>query len=310
MSHASAIALPEYMQTAKGVRTVTHFQSTRALRALGVSAALTLLVVAPARSDAQALDAATSATLDAALAGEHRSEANKARDRYRHPKETLEFFGLRSDMTVVEIWPASGWYTDVIAPVLRDGGKLYAAQYGENPPFDYQRHELEIFRDKIADTDVYGDVEITALAFPDELEIAPPGSADLVVTFRNAHNWFDPGYGPPNAPELAFAAMYEALKPGGVLGIVDHRWPDPATEDPQAANGYLSEQRVIEYAEAAGFELVASSDVNRNPRDTHDHPNGVWTLPPDLAVRDEADRARYLQIGESDRLTLKFVKPE
>lgn len=259
---------------------------------------------------AQELDAATSAALDAAIAGEHRSEANRSRDRYRHPKETLAFFGLRTDMTVVEIWPASGWYTDIIAPVVRDEGRLYAAQYGEDPSFDYQRRELEAFRDKISNTDVYGDITITALAFPDDLEIAPPGSADLVVTFRNVHNWFDPGYGPPNAPELAFQAMYEALKPGGALGVVDHRWPDPATEHPQAANGYVSEERVIEYAEAAGFELAGRSDVNRNPRDTHDHPNGVWTLPPDLAVRDEADRAEYLEIGESDRLTLRFVKPE
>lgn len=267
------------------------------------------------------------AALDAAIAGAHRSAANKARDRYRHPKETLEFFGLRQDMTVVEIWPGGGWYTDILAPVLRERGKLYAAQYGTSPPFPYQAREMEAFRAKLASApSVYGDVTITALAFPaatdggpganagssfrpQELEIAPPGSADLVVTFRNVHNWFQEGYGPPNAAELAFEAIFTALKPGGILGVVDHRWPDPSTEDPRAENGYVSERRVVEYAEKAGFELVGGSPVNGNPLDTHDHPQGVWTLPPDLALG-ERDRAKYLAIGESDRFTLKFVKPE
>ena len=250
------------------------------------------------------------AALDAAIVGAHRSAANKARDRYRHPKETLEFFGLRPDMTVVEIWPGGGWYTDILAPVLRERGKLYAAQYGAAPPFPYQTREMESFRAKLAGApEIYGDVTVTALAFPDDLEIAPPGSADLVVTFRNVHNWFQEGYGPPNAAELAFKAMFTALKPGGVLGVVDHRWPDPTTEDPRARDGYVSERRVVEYAENAGFELVGGSSVNDNPRDTHDHPEGVWTLPPDLALG-ERDRNKYLAIGESDRFTLKFVKPE
>jgi len=250
------------------------------------------------------------AALDAALAGAHRSAATKARDRYRHPKETLEFFGLRPDMTVVEIWPGGGWYTDILAPVLRERGKLYAALYGESPPFPYQSREMESFRAKLAGAPaVYDRVTITALGFPNELTIAPAGSADLVVTFRNVHNWVAPGYGPPNAPELAFKAFFAALKPDGVLGVVDHRWPDPATEDPQARDGYISEERVIELAEAAGFELAGGSDINRNPLDTHDHPEGVWTLPPDLALG-ERDRDKYLGIGESDRLTLKFVKPE
>jgi predicted methyltransferase len=250
------------------------------------------------------------AALDAAIAGANRSAANKARDRYRHPKETLEFFGLRPEMTVVEIWPGGGWYTDILAPVLRERGTLYAALYGESPPFPYQSREMESFRAKLAGAPaIYGNVTITALGFPNELTIAPAGSADLVVTFRNVHNWVAPGYGPPNAPELAFKAFFAALKPGGVLGVVDHRWPDPVTEDAQARNGYVSEQRVIALAEAAGFELAGRSDVNRNPLDTHDHPEGVWTLPPDLALG-ERDRDKYLAIGESDRLTLKFVKPD
>ncbi len=252
----------------------------------------------------------TSAALDAALGGEHRSAANKARDRYRHPKETLEFFGLRPDMTVVEIWPGPGWYTEILAPVLRDRGKLYAAHYGTAPPFPYQTREMDAFAAKVRSSPaVYDKVTVTRLGFPDELEIAPAGTVDLVVTFRNVHKWFQDGYGPPNAAELALKAIFTALKPGGVLGIVDHRWPNPETEDPRARSGYISERRVVEYAEKAGFDLVGSSDVNDNPLDTHDHPEGVWTLPPDLALG-ERDRDKYLAIGESDRFTLKFVKPE
>ena len=277
----------------------------------GVLAALFMAVVSSltsAGASAQALDAATSAALDDALAGEHRSERNRARDQYRHPKETLAFFGLRRDMTVVEIWPGGGWYTEILAPVLRGTCKLYAAQYGANPGFDYQRQEMATLAEKAARyPDVFDEVVFTALWFPTELEITPPGSADLVVTFRNVHNWFDANY--KQDPGRLFGAFFAVLKPGGILGVVDHRWPDPKTEDPAAANGYLSEQRVIALAEAVGFEFAGSSDVNRNPRDTHDHPNGVWTLPPDLAVREGDDRQKYLDIGESDRLTLKFMKP-
>ena len=280
-------------------------------RGLYFAAALLIGTIAPEGSffKTEAQQTAGSA-LDAAIAGAHRSAANKARDRYRHPKETLEFFGLRPEMTVVEIWPGGGWYTDILAPVLRDRGKLYAALYGEKPPFPYQTREMESFRAKLASAPaVYGDVTITALGFSNELTVAPAGSADLVVTFRNVHNWVAPGYGPPNSPELAFKAFFAALKPGGVLGVVDHRWPDRATEDAQARNGYISEERVIGLAEAAGFELAGRSDINRNPLDTHDHPEGVWTLPPDLALGDR-DRDKYLGIGESDRFTLKFVKPD
>jgi predicted methyltransferase len=212
-------------------------------------------------------------------------------------------------MTVVEIWPGGGWYTEILAPALRGTGKLYVAEYGASPSFDYQRAEMETLAGKFERwPDVYGEVTQTSLGFPDRLEIAPPGSADLVLTFRNVHNWFDPNYGAD--PARAFAAMFAALRPGGTLGVVDHRWPDPATEDLLAESGYVSEQRVIGLAEAAGFEFVARSDVNRNARDTHDHPNGVWTLPPDIAVSEPEDRQRYLDIGESDRLTLRFVKPE
>jgi predicted methyltransferase len=249
-----------------------------------------------------------SAALDQALAGSHRSERNKARDRYRHPKETLTFFGLRRDMTVVEIWPGGGWYAEVLAPVLKGKGKLYEAQYGAGSPFDYQRQEIATLQDKVRkNPDVFGEVKFTSLWAPKELTIAPPGTVDLVVTFRNVHNWLAPNY--QQVPAKMFGAFFTALKPGGILGVVDHRWPDPRTENPQAANGYVSEQRVITLAKAAGFEFVGRSDVNRNPKDTHEHPNGVWTLQPDLSVPAGADRQKYVDIGESDRLTLKFRKP-
>ena len=254
------------------------------------------------------MDAVTSAALDAAIAGDHRSDENKARDKFRRPKQTLEFFGFRSDMTVVEIWPGGGWYTEILAPALKDSGKLYAAHYSLNPAYGYQRRYFGTFLSKLgAKPDIYRDVEITSLNFPYELTIAPAGSADMVLTFRNAHNWVNPGYG-EQAASLSFKVMFDALKPGGVLGVVDHRWHDVKTEDPKAENGYISEERIIKLAEAAGFELAARSDMNRNSADDHEHPEGVWTLPPSLALGDE-DREQYLAIGESDRMTLKFVKP-
>jgi predicted methyltransferase len=254
------------------------------------------------------LDDATRAVLDAAIAGEHRSEANRARDVFRHPEETLAFFGFRQDMTVVEIWPGSGWYTEILAPALKEHGKLYAAQYSVNPAYGYQRRYFGAFLTMLGQhPDVFGDVVVTHLDFPYELRIAPPGSADMVLTFRNAHNWVNPAYG-AQAANLAFKVFFDALKPGGVLGVVDHRWPDAATEDPDAKNGYVSEDRIIALAEAAGFELAGRSDLNRNPNDDHEHPKGVWTLPPSLALGDE-DREMYQAIGESDRMTLKFVKP-
>jgi predicted methyltransferase len=277
----------------------------------GIMAALVFPIIAflaPVGAQAQALDADTATALDFALAGEHRSARNKARDQFRHPKETLAFFGLRRGMSVVEIWPGGGWYTEVLAPVLRGTGKLYAAQYGSTPAFDYQRQEMETLANKAAEyPDVFDEVVFTSLWSPGELEIAPAGSVDLVLTFRNVHNWFDPGY--KQDPAQVFAAFFAALKPGGTLGVVDHRWPDPDSEDARAANGYVSEERVKALAAAAGFEFVGSSEVNRNPRDTHDHPNGVWSLPPDLAVGEGEDRQQYLDIGESDRMTLKFMKP-
>lgn len=275
-----------------------------------ILAAVLLLPLMPADASAaeNELDATTSSELDDAMSGEHRSAENKARDKFRHPKETLAFFGFRSDMTVVEIWPGGGWYTEILAPALKDNGKLYAAQYSVNPQYSYQRRYFGAFLTKAGESpDVFRDVIVTAMDFPYQLNIAPSGTADLVVTFRNAHNWVSSGYHKASA-QLAFQAMFDVLKPGGVLGIVDHRWPDADNEDPHAEDGYISEERLIAFADEAGFEFAGRSDVNRNSKDTHDHPEGVWTLPPSLAL-DDQDREKYLAIGESDRLTIKFVKP-
>ena len=275
-----------------------------------ILAALLLLPLMPADAGAAQpeLDATTSSALDDAMSGEHRSAENKARDKYRRPKETLAFFGFRSDMTVVEIWPGGGWYTEILAPALKKNGKLYAVQYSVNPQYSYQRRYFGAFLTKAGESpDVFRDVIVTAMDFPYQLNIAPSGAADLVVTFRNAHNWVSSGYHKASA-QLAFQAMFDVLKPGGVLGIVDHRWPDAENEDPHAEDGYISEQRLIAFAKEAGFEFAGRSDVNRNSKDTHDHPEGVWTLPPSLAL-DEQDREKYLAIGESDRLTIKFAKP-
>ena len=215
-------------------------------------------------------------------------------------------------MTVVEIWPSGGWYTEILAPALAENGKLYGAHYVANPADSsggYWRRNYGRFLTKLGESpDVYDEVVVTSMMYPDNLEIAPAGSADLVLTFRNAHNWVEPSYGGKEAAVASFGAMLDALKPGGVLGVVDHRWPDPATEDPAAENGYISEDRLIALATAAGFEFDGRSDLNRNAKDTHVHPEGVWTLPPSLAG-DDANDDKYRAIGESDRLTLRFRKP-
>lgn len=245
----------------------------------------------------------TAADLDRVLAGDHRSEANRARDVYRHPKQTLLFFGIRPEQTVVEVWPGGGWYTEVIAPLVQGKGKFYAAQFAPNPESQGTTRALAAYAAKLAEhPDLYGGATVTALG-PGADEIAPPGSADLVVTFRNIHNWMGRDF----APE-AFAAMYKALRPGGVLGVVEHRGNPAVPQDPKAKSGYVNEDYAIAMIEAAGFRLVAKSEVNANPKDTKDYPKGVWTLPPTYAAGDE-DRGKYAQIGESDRFTLKFIKP-
>lgn len=243
--------------------------------------------------------------IESAVESSHRSADFRQRDTYRHPQATLSFFGIRDDMTVVEIWPGpAGWYTEILAPLLHDKGKLYAAHFPPDSDIGFYTRALTSFNDKLAaNPDVYGRVEVTHLYPPAHSQIAPPGSADAVLTFRNVHNWVKAG----NA-ELVFSSFYDALKPGGILGVVEHRADEGTPLEQQIESGYISESYVIELATQAGFVLEARSEVNANPRDNHQHPAGVWSLPPSLRLGDQ-DRDRYLAIGESDRMTLRFRKP-
>lgn len=237
--------------------------------------------------------------LQAAVADVGRSEDNRARDRYRNPVQTLDFLGIQPEMTVVELWPGGGWYSEVLVPYLAKDGNLYLAHAPADDNRDYavrQRNEA---------IDRYGDlpyVSVTAFA-KNNLKIAPQGSADMVLTFRNLHNWLAAEY-----LEQMYEAAWKALKPGGILGVVEHRAKPGTSNRQMRRSGYVTEALAIELAEEAGFVLEAKSEVNANPQDTADHPRGVWTLPPSLRLGEE-DRDKYLAIGESDRMTLKFVKP-
>jgi predicted methyltransferase len=242
--------------------------------------------------------AAEPVPLDKILAGDHRNDANRARDIYRHPKETLAFFGVKPESTVVEIYPGGGWYTEVLAPYLRENGRYIAA-------FPSQATRgLKNFQDKLAAKPaLYDKAKIVPLGAPDALNIRPEGGADFVLTFRNVHNWLD-----DDLVDTFMKSFYDALKPGGVLGVVEHR-AKPGTKIKQSIDsGYMTEEFVIKHALMAGFKLDAKSEINANPKDTKDYKQGVWTLPPVL-VEKEVDRAKYLEIGESDRMTLRFVKP-
>ena len=264
---------------------------------LAALAALALGCAAPAQAPADALRAA--------IAAPSRTPANAARDRYRHPYETLTFFGVRPTDTVVEIWPGGGWYTEILAPYLIEGGgTYYAAAMGSGGSAGVRRM-ME------ADPRRYGRINLTAFpAFMAEETRVPDGAADIVLTFRNVHNW-RMGYQRESRDysEEAFRQMFAMLRPGGTLGVVDHRLPESADAERERTSGYVKVSTVRRLAEAAGFRFVAASEVNANPQDTADWPRGVWTLPPAFRLGDQ-DRARYAAIGESDRMTLRFVKPE
>lgn len=259
----------------------------------GLLVVLALLTVAS--SSMRASEAVQDdAALRAAIAGANRSETNKARDRYRHPMETLSFFGIKPDMTVVEISPGAGWYTEILAPFLKDHGKLYEV-IGKGAG-------AKSFEEKLkASPAVYAEVVVVSVQAPAETEMVPAGSADMVLTFRNVHDWI-----PRGTAEDYFKAFYRALKPGGILGVTDHRADPSHPQDPKAVNGYVRQDYMIKLAEEAGFKLAGASEINANPRDDRDHP--VWNLPPTLR-EGEKERAKWLAIGESDRMTLKFIKP-
>jgi predicted methyltransferase len=269
------------------------------------SSVLALLLTSAAALTAAAADAVPD-PLSAAIASPARTAKFVARDVYRHPSETLRFFGLRPDQTVVEIWPGRGWYMEILAPYLRDRGKYYAAIEAPDVAGASQeaKDDAAFLRRRIADDPAhFGKVTVTELHPPQLTEICPPGTADLVLTFRNVHNWIDGG-----DQQAQFDAFFKALKPGGVLGVVEHRAKPGTSLEETRKSGYVEEAYVKKLAANAGFRFAAESPVNNNPKDSKDYPKGVWTLPPTLALGDK-DRDKYLAIGESDRMTLRFVKP-
>lgn len=244
-------------------------------------------------------------TLEQILAGDHRSPANIVRNESRHPIETLDFFGLTPDMTLIEIGPSGGWYAEILAPYMRDQGRYFGAHFSPNSPTAFHRRSLESFEEKVRQRpDIYGKATIRHLLPPLETVIGPAEGADMALTFRNVHNWIMAGL-----EHEYFEAFYAALKPGGILGVVEHRAKPDANMEVMETSGYVTEAYVKEIATAAGFEFVASSEINANPKDTKDYPEGVWTLPPDLRMGD-VEREKYAEIGESDRMTLKFRKPQ
>ena len=239
-----------------------------------------------------------------ALAGQQRTEQERARDKYRHPFETLTFFGIKPESKVVELWPGGGWYTAVIAPVVRDRGKLTVTNFAPVGPNGETRQNAQRFNAKLQGAPgVYDQVDVKVVSPPSYLSLGPDGSADVVVTFRNIHNWMGDGYA-----DKVFAAAFQVLRHGGTLGVEEHR-AAPGTDAKRAdETGYVTEDTVVQLAKGAGFVLDAKSEINANPKDTKDYPKGVWTLPPTLELG-ATDREKYLAIGESDRMTLRFKKP-
>ncbi len=275
-------------------------------RAFGASKAFAAAVISGVACAMLVGAASADDALKAAIASDKRTQAFVQRDAARHPYETLTFFGIQPTMTVVELSPGGGWYTEILAPYLRDSGHYIAAAYSEESPEEYRRGYTAKFKQKLAaDPARFDKVELAVFEPPNNLSYAQPGSADLVLTFRNLHNWLS--YGDDNMKRV-FQSVYDTLKPGGVFGVVEHRLPEDRLQDATASSGYMHESYVIELAQSVGFELAEKSEVNANPKDTADHPSGVWALPPTLRNRDK-DRERYEAIGESDRMTLKFVKP-
>ncbi len=241
-------------------------------------------------------------SLNSVVKGEHRSSENRQRDQYRHPIETLQFFEVEPEMTVVEVSPGKGWYTEILAPYLQ--GKLYLAAFDDNSEREYFRNANKALKENVnKNKEIYGDIEYRVFEMPGKIgPIAPANSVDRVLTFRNVHNWMKSG-----KAEEAFKEFYRVLKKGGMLGVVEHRASAQSKKDPNAESGYVHLEQVKKLAKQAGFQFVASSEINANPKDTARHPKGVWTLPPVLRLGDK-DKDKYLKVGESDRMTLKFVK--
>ncbi|MDP9082316.1 MAG: methyltransferase [Pseudomonadota bacterium] len=273
------------------------------MRTPSIRALFTLAVTAFMACTASLGAAGSDPALSTVVASPARSAAAAARDGARHPVEELTFFGLKPTMTVVEIWPGSGYWVDILGPYLAAGGHYYIAL---PVPGRHVEEDAGVARLKAriaADRGRVGTIHETALG-ANHFDIAPPRSADLVLTFRNLHNWMREGYA-----EEAIAAAFTALKPNGIFGIEEHRGRNDKPQDPQAKDGYVRQDYTISMAQKAGFEFVGASEVNANPRDTKDWVDGVWTLPPTLSQKDQ-DRAKYLAIGEADNYVLKFRKPK
>ncbi|KGB55646.1 class I SAM-dependent methyltransferase [Sphingopyxis sp. LC363] len=274
------------------------------MRVLSLLASAAALIAAPAAAmqhDGHAghATAAKGDAIAAAVAAPTRTPANVARDPYRHPAETLAFFGVKPGDTVVELWPGGGWYTEILAPLTKaGGGTLYVAA-------PWERGLNRVKTKQAENADVYGAMKLAEFPHAGTNPKVPDGSADVVLTFRNVHNWrFDGADNTANA----FKQIFAMLKPGGTLGVVEHRLNESDDSAKEEKSGYMKKSSIVAFAEAAGFKLAGESEINANPKDTKDYPKGVWTLPPNL-TEGETDRAKYVAIGESDRMTLKFVKP-
>jgi len=244
--------------------------------------------------------------LASAVISKHRDPNNKARDVYRHPGQTLAFFGVESGMSVIEIWPGKGWYTEIIAPFMKEGqGQFIAAGFPQNAGPEWRQNMQRDYQQWLEQSpQYYKHVKVVELGPPSYWKVAPDDSVDVILTFRNVHNWLKGGY-----EADMFGAFYAALKPGGVLGVTDHRARPGTDLETMKKSGYLTESLVISLAEQAGFTLEDKSEINANALDDTHHPKGVWTLPPTLRLG-EQDREKYLAIGESDRMTLRFRKPK
>ena len=242
---------------------------------------------------------ASSHDLEGAIKSDERTPKNVARDNERHPYQTLSFFELRPDMTVVELSPGGGWYTEILANYIHNPGKLIAAHFDPNSERAYFKRSRASFEKKMKGSPMYADVKVVNLFS----SLANEGSVDAVLTFRNLHNWLG------SDMDIIFSNSFKALKSGGIFGIVEHRAKPGTSMEDMKKSGYVTEQHAIEIAKKHGFELVAKSEINANPKDSKDHPKGVWTLPPNYRLK-EIDKAKYQSIGESDRMTLLFKKPD